>query len=102
MILRQAAAIGDPSSRQAHEPFDECRCWAGAVGVVRGGLALTRLLPLAGGVIIGVGAVIAMLAIAAGAPVIVSRNTKDLARGELRFTRPQVQTPEHFVKEKCA
>lgn len=42
------------------------------------------------------------LAIAAGAPVIVSRSTKDLARGELRFTRPQVQTPEHFVKEKCA
>lgn len=39
------------------------------------------------------------LAIAAGASVIVSRNIKDLARGELRFASPQVQTPEHFVKE---
>ena len=66
MILRQVAAIGDPSSRQAHEPFDECRCWAGAVGVVRGGLALTRLLPLAGGVIIGVGSVITAVAFAQG------------------------------------
>ena len=42
------------------------------------------------------------LAIAAGAPVIVSRNTKDLARGELRFASPQVQTPEHFIQETCA
>lgn len=42
------------------------------------------------------------LAIAAGAPVIVSRNTKDLARAGLRFASPQVQTPEHFIQETCA
>ena len=39
------------------------------------------------------------LAVAAGAAVIVSRNIKDLAWGELRFPNLQVQTPEHFLKE---
>ena len=34
LVLRQFVAIRDPPSRQAHEPFNECRCWAGAVGVV--------------------------------------------------------------------
>ena len=39
------------------------------------------------------------LALAAGAGVIVSRNTKDLAAGELRFPAPRVQTPEQFLQE---
>lgn len=39
------------------------------------------------------------LAVAASAPVIVSRNLKDLGRGELRFPGLVVQTPEQFMKE---
>lgn len=37
LILRQLVGIGDPPSRQTHEPFDERGCWAGAVGVVQEG-----------------------------------------------------------------
>lgn len=42
------------------------------------------------------------LAIAAGAPLIVSRNVQDLARGELRFADLQIRTPEQFLKEAQA
>ena len=37
LVLRQLVAVGHPSSRKAHEPFDEFRCWAGAAGVVQEG-----------------------------------------------------------------
>ena len=39
------------------------------------------------------------LAVAAGASVIISRNTKDLAWGELHFPHLHVQTPEQFLQE---
>ena len=35
LVLPQLVSVGDPSGRQAHEPFDERWCWAGSVGVVQ-------------------------------------------------------------------
>ena len=39
------------------------------------------------------------LAVAAGAPFIVSRNVRDLRSGQLPFAGLQVMTPEAFLKE---
>ena len=39
------------------------------------------------------------LAVAAGAQVIVSRNLRDLVRGEPRFAGLQVRSPEQFLEE---
>ncbi|MFT3802452.1 MAG: PIN domain-containing protein [Burkholderiaceae bacterium] len=39
------------------------------------------------------------LAVAGGASTIISRNLKDLQRGELRFDGLQTQTPEQFLQE---
>ena len=37
LVLRQVVGAGDPACGQAHEPFDERGCRAGAVGVVQEG-----------------------------------------------------------------
>lgn len=42
------------------------------------------------------------LAVAGGARAIVSRNLRDLTRGELRFTQIAVQAPEQFAKESSS
>lgn len=35
LVLRQLVAVGNPASRQAHQPLHERRCRAGALGVVQ-------------------------------------------------------------------
>ena len=39
------------------------------------------------------------LAVAGGAEFIITRNTKDLASGELNFHPPKIITPSNFIKE---
>lgn len=41
------------------------------------------------------------LAVAGNADCIVTRNLRDLARGELRFAAVHVQSPEQFLKESA-